>query len=97
MPSGWSDFLTKHWVVGGIAASLLWFVAGRQSLENGKPDIAIFWQAVGVLVALALSGWSIAEREWLGLVCGVGLAYLEVRAIKRITDHEKEHKASEGQ
>jgi hypothetical protein len=25
-----SDFASKHWVLGGIVTSLLWFVAGRQ-------------------------------------------------------------------
>ena len=80
-----SDFAAKHWVVGGIAVSLLWFVAGRQSLSSRRPDAAIFWQAVAVIIALILCGWTIAKREWLGLAAGILVAYFEVRSIRRST------------
>jgi hypothetical protein len=80
-----SDFAAKHWVVGGIGVSLLWFVAGRQSLSNRRPDAAIFWQAVAVIIALVLCGWTIAEREWLGLAAGILVVYFEVRSIRRST------------
>jgi hypothetical protein len=80
-----SDFSAKHWVVGGIGVSLLWFVAGSQSLWNRRPDAAILWQAVAVIIALILCGWTIAEREWLGLAAGILVVYFEVRSIRRST------------
>jgi hypothetical protein len=80
-----SDFAAKHWVLGGIGVSLLWFVAGRQSLSHRKPNAAIFWQAVAVIIALILCGWTIAEKEWLGLAAGIVVVYFEVRSIRRST------------
>jgi len=81
--SALSDFAAKHWVVGGIGVSLLWFVAGGQSLSNRRPEAAIFWQAVAVIIALILCGWTVAEREWLGLAAGILVVYFEVRSIRR--------------
>lgn len=80
-----SAFAHQHWVLGGIAASLIWFAAGRQSLSNRRPDAAIFWQAVAVIIALIVCGWTIAEREWLGLAAGILVVYFEVRSIRRST------------
>jgi hypothetical protein len=45
MASEWSELASKHWVVGGILVSLLWFFAGKLSLSNGRPDAALFWQS----------------------------------------------------
>jgi hypothetical protein len=80
-----SAFAAKHWVLGGIAASLLWFAAGRQSLSKRRPDAAIFWQVIAVIIALILCGWTIAEKEWLGLGAVIVVLCLEVRSIKRST------------
>jgi hypothetical protein len=80
-----SDFAAKHWVIGGIGVSLLWFVAGRQSLSNRRRDAAIFWQAVAVIIALILCGWTIAERQWLGLAAGILVVCFEVRSAMRST------------
>jgi hypothetical protein len=84
MPSGLSQFAHEHWIVGGILASLLWFAAGQQSFANRKPDFAMLWQSVAVLIVLVLAGWAIAEREWLGLAFAVAVLYVEARSIKRI-------------
>jgi hypothetical protein len=80
-----SDFATKHWVLGGIAASLLWFLAGKQSLSNRKSNAAIGWQSVAVMIVLIMCGWAVAEKEWLGLAGGIVVLYLEVRSIRRST------------
>jgi len=84
MPREWSQFAQEHWVVGGILVSLLWFLAGKQSLSNGRSDAAIFWQSVGVIIILILCGWAVAERQWLGLAFGIAVLYLEARSIRRI-------------
>ena len=34
-----------------------WFVAGLQSFSNRKPDAAVAWQSVAVLIILILCGW----------------------------------------
>jgi hypothetical protein len=87
--SGWSAFATRHWVVGGIIASLLWFLAGQQSFSNKKPDLAILWQLGGVIVIVALCGWAAVEGEWIGLVCGIAVLYMEVRSIRHISATQK--------
>jgi hypothetical protein len=56
-------------------SSLFWFATGRQSLPHRRPDAAIFWQAIAVIIALILCGWTIAEREWVGLGAGVITVY----------------------
>jgi hypothetical protein len=80
----WRQFAAQHWIAGGILASLLWFLAGRQSLSNNKRDAAIAWQCVAVLILLIMSGWAVVQREWLGLAFGMAILYVEVRSIKRI-------------
>jgi hypothetical protein len=47
-----SNLAAKYWFVCGIAVSLQWFAAGRQSLSNRRPDAAIGWQAIAVIIAL---------------------------------------------
>lgn len=78
------NFAAKHWVVGGIAVSVLWFLAGKQSVSNRKPDAAIFWQCVAVLIILITAGWAVAEKEWLGLAVAIAILYVEVQAIRRL-------------
>jgi hypothetical protein len=84
MPSEWSQFARQHWVIGGILVSLLWFFAGKQSLSNGRPDAALFWQSVGVIIILILCGWAVAEGQWLGLAFGTSVLCLEARSIRHI-------------
>ena len=78
-----SDFAAKHWVLGGIAASLLWFVAGKQYLSKGQPVVAMGWQSIAVVIVLIMCGWSVAQKEWLGLVAGIVVLFLEMRSIRR--------------
>jgi len=84
MLSEWSQIAERHWIGGGILASLLWFFAARQSLSNRRPDAAIFWQSVGVIIVLIVCGWAVAEREWLGLVFAVAVLFVEALSIRRI-------------
>lgn len=78
-----SAFAQQHWIFGGILASLMWFAAGKQYLSNRRSGAAISWQAIAVIIALILCGWTIAEREWLGLAAGILTVYFEVRSIRR--------------
>jgi hypothetical protein len=80
-----SNLAAKYWYVGGIAVSLLWFAAGRQSVSNRRPDAAIFWQAIAVIIALIVCGRSVVQKEWLGLAAGIVAVYFEVRSISRST------------
>jgi hypothetical protein len=80
-----SNLAAKYWFVGGIGVSLLWFVAGKQSLSNRKPDAAIGWQAIAVIIGLIVCGRTIVNREWFGLVAGIVAVYFEVRSIWRST------------
>jgi hypothetical protein len=83
--STFSGFAAKHWIVGGIAVSLLWFLAGRQFLSNRRHDAAIGWQVIAVIIGLIVCGWTVAEREWLGLAAGIVVVYFEVRSIRQST------------
>jgi hypothetical protein len=80
-----SNLAAKYWFVGGIGVSLLWFVAGKQSLSNRKPDAAIGWQAIAVIIGLIVCGRTIVDGEWFGLVAGIVAVYFEVRSIWRST------------
>jgi hypothetical protein len=80
-----SNLAAKYWFVGGIGVSLLWFVAGKQSLSNRKPDAPIGWQAIAVIIGLIVCGRTIVDREWFGLVAGIVAVYFEVRSIWRST------------
>jgi hypothetical protein len=64
--------------------SLLWFLAGKQSLSNGSIRAAMFWQIVGAIILLLLCCWTLLEKQWLGLALALGLLYLEGRSIKRL-------------
>ncbi len=83
MSNEWSQLARQHWVIGGILVSLVWFFAGKQSLSNGKPDAAIFWQAMGAVIIGILCDWAIAEREWLGVTLGLAVLCGEARSIRR--------------
>jgi hypothetical protein len=80
-----STLAAKYWYLGGTAVSLLWFAAGRQSLCNKKPDAALGWQVIAVLIALIVCGRSAVEEQWLGLAVGVVAVVFEVRSIRRST------------
>ena len=82
MQKSFTDTITQHWVIGGIAASLMWFLAGKQSLSNGKPNAALGWQSVAVFVMLVGLGWMLAEGEWLGFLCSIGVLCLELWSIR---------------
>jgi hypothetical protein len=82
--SEWAQFAERHWIVGGILTSLLWFFAGKQSLSNGRAHAAIFWQGMGMIIVLILSGWAFAERQWLALPFAIAVLWLEARSIRRI-------------
>jgi len=80
-----SDFAARHWVLGGIAAALLWFVAGKESKHNIGP----LWGALGVAILLVACGWAIAEKEWRGLVTGIVVLYWEMPSIQRSATQTK--------
>jgi arginine exporter protein ArgO len=77
-----SDFAAKHWVIGGLATSLLWFAVGRQDLRK-RQMAAAGWQSIGVIIALIVCGWSLALREWFGLLAGIAVAAFEVYSMRR--------------
>jgi len=77
-----TESIRAHWVIGGMATSLIWFLAGRQSLANKKPNVALGWQSVAVLIILTLVGWTVAEREWVGLTFSTVVLMLELWLIK---------------
>jgi len=72
-----SSFASRHWIVGGLATSLLWFAAGKQSLSNNKAEFAQVWQFVAILIAVVVCVWAIVGREWIGLCIGVAVLVLE--------------------
>jgi hypothetical protein len=65
-------------------ASLLWFLAGKQSLSNRSPLAAIGWQSVAVLIVLIMCRWAVVQKEWLGLAGGIVGVYFEVRSVMRV-------------
>jgi energy-converting hydrogenase Eha subunit B len=81
--SGWSQFAEQHWIIGGILASLLWFLAGRQSLANRQPGYALFWQGIAVFIVAVLCVWAIVEREWIGLAFGIAVLCIEGVSMRR--------------
>jgi len=64
---------------------------GKQSFSNGKPNAAIGWQCLAVLIILIRSG---VEGEWLGLAFGIAVLNVEVLSIRRISKTQ-EAKSSE--
>jgi hypothetical protein len=73
----WLPFAQRHRIFGGIFASLLWFVAGKQSLSNRQPGYAVFWQGIALFIASVLSVWAVMEREWFGLAFGLAVLAFE--------------------
>ena len=82
MLSQLSRVAERHWVVGGIFASLLWVLAGRQYLRQRQPGTAVAWQCIGAIILLILCGWAIKEKEWVGLVFAVVVFVVELRSIR---------------
>ena len=78
--SGWSQFAEQHWIVGGMLASLLWFLAGRQSLGNRQPRYALLWQGIAVFIVGILCVWAVLEREWRGVEPIQGSTWGQIRA-----------------
>lgn len=85
MATALSDFAARHWVIGGIATSLLWFIAGRES----KHDLGPLWRGVGVVILVVTCAWTVADREWLGLVAGVVVLCWEILFMLRSTPQTK--------
>lgn len=81
--TNWSQFAQQHWIIGGILASLLWFLAGRQSLANRQPGYAFFWQGIAVFTVAVLCVWAVLEREWIGLGFGVAVFCIEAFSMRR--------------
>jgi hypothetical protein len=77
------EWLQAHWTLGGVIASLAWFMAGKQSLSNRRPDSACFWLTVGLILLLGACGWAINERQWLSLVVALLVLYVEARSLRR--------------
>jgi len=86
LASVWSDVASRHWVIGGIAASLLWWFTGRPSASDKNVNPAVAWQCVAVLIVVILCVWTVVKSEWLGFACTLAVLYLEIRSIKRLLD-----------
>jgi hypothetical protein len=71
--------------VGGIVASLAWFLAGKHDLSSKKPDAAIGWMCVAVIIILIMGCWAVVEKERVGLVFAIGVLFVEVRSIRRVS------------
>ena len=80
MAGALAGFAVRHWIAGGIATSLLWFLAGKESSHGTGP----VWRGVGVAILVTVCGWCIAEREWLGLAAGIVVLYCEIHYIRRL-------------
>jgi hypothetical protein len=83
MPSEWSNFLSQHWIAGGVATSIVWFAAGMYCLSKNKTGEALFWRSVAVFIVLVLIFWTIHEKRWWGLLFSVGLLFAEVYSLWR--------------
>jgi hypothetical protein len=79
----WLQFAQQHWIFGGILVSLLWFLAGRQSLANRQPSYAVFWQGIALFIVLVLCVWAVVGKEWIGLVFGLSVLFIEAFLMKR--------------
>ena len=89
--SKWSQFAQQHWVIGGILASVLWFLAGRQSLTNRQRGYALFWRGIALFIVTVVCVWAVLGREWIGLAFGITVLCIEAFSIKRghATRHSK--------
>lgn len=80
-----SELAARYWYVCGISVSLIWFAAGKQSVSNKRPDLAIGWQVIAVMIALIVVARALVEKQWFGVAIGVVGVFLEVRLIRRST------------
>jgi CHASE2 domain-containing sensor protein len=81
--SEWSQFAERHWIAGGILESVLWLIAGKQSLSNRQSHYAIFWWGTGIIILVALCVSAAVEKEWFGLSCGLAALFVEALWIKK--------------
>jgi hypothetical protein len=79
----WLQFAQKQWIFGGVVASLLWFLAGRQSLSDRQAGYAAFWQGIALFIAVVLCVWAVLEKQWLGLISGLAVLSVEALLMKR--------------
>jgi hypothetical protein len=70
--------------MGGILTSLLWWFAGRPSLRSKSVDASIAWQCGAVFIIVLLCVWAVIKSEWLGLICGLAVLWLEILTIRRL-------------
>jgi hypothetical protein len=92
LASALSDFGSRHWVTGGVAASLAWFLGGRQSIANNHPQGGLLWQCIAVIIILSLCGWTVVKGEWLGFVCGLAVLCFEIWSIRQTLAVQNERK-----
>jgi hypothetical protein len=88
LASAWSDFASRHWVILGIATSLLWWWTGRPPEFDKNVNSAIAWQCVAVIFTLVLCVRMAMENEWLGFACALAVLYLEIRSIRRLSSFQ---------
>lgn len=88
-----SGFADKHWIIGGIVASLLWVAAGWQFFSHRERKSAIEWVSVGIVIIAIMCGWAAAEREYVGLLCGIAVLCLEAWLLMRVIRREKRPQA----
>jgi hypothetical protein len=81
-----SEFASRHWILGGIATSLLWFLAG----EKSKHGIGPVWRGVALFILLVVCGWAIVESNWLGLSMGILVLCIELYWIMRASQKKRE-------
>lgn len=81
--TGWLQLAQQHWIFGGILASLLWFLAGRQSQSNRQAGYAAFWQGIALFIALVLCAWAALEEQWIGLIAGIAVLSVEALLMRR--------------
>jgi hypothetical protein len=79
---GLSQFAERHWIIGGILTSLLWFFAGFSNMK--KSESVIFWQSIAVIIVLIVCGWTIREGQWLGLLVAILVLSFEVWTMRRL-------------
>lgn len=79
-------------------ASLVWFLAGRQTLSNTtmearkKLDAALVWQCVAVLLIIILCVKTVLDSQWLGFACGFAVLIFEIRSIRQTLSTQDQQK-----
>jgi hypothetical protein len=92
MSNGLSDFATKHWIVGGAVASLLWLWGGKQYAEKSKWGVAVSCQCIAVVIIVMVAGWTVAERQWAGVALAIFIFAMEMRELTRTFRVSQVHK-----